>query len=204
MSNILSPSEAKQARASAKLSQAKVASDLGINRTYLSLFEGGRYVFDDSTLIALRDYYEELGFDADCGISADCDEGLEQGYPGFAASKEVVVRGGVDIPASAEEAAAEEYLSARSTNMRRIREICSEKVERGLLGGIDRESLNSRLDEAVRLLAKNELITAQMHGRGYSAISADTGGDEALYVGYYLTDKVLDPKKVTEDDWWTW
>lgn len=203
MSNIISHSEAKQARALTKLSQGKVASDLGINRTYLSLFESGKYVFDDSILLDLRDYYEELGFDIGQD-STDLDGSLEQGHCGSEMSQETIVRDRNNFPSSGKKAASEEQLSVHTTNTHRIKEICSEKVKRGLFGGVNRENLNKKLDEVVWLLAKNELITLQMRGNGDSALIADTDGDETLYVGHYLANRLLDPKKGTESDSWDW
>jgi transcriptional regulator with XRE-family HTH domain len=88
MSNILSAVEAKQARASIKRSQGKVASELGLNRTYLSLFEGGKYLFDDGTLQRLRAYYEER----DCSFGVD-----DKNIDGVEVEVEVGV-GGLEVP----------------------------------------------------------------------------------------------------------
>jgi transcriptional regulator with XRE-family HTH domain len=61
MEPVLTAQKAKSARNAAQLSQGKVATDLGINRSYLSLFESGKYVLDDNTLAQLRDYYQDHG-----------------------------------------------------------------------------------------------------------------------------------------------
>src|SRR5690349_16058936 len=61
MSTQFTAQQAKTARANAQLSQGRVASDLGINRSYLSQFESGKLLFDDTTLFRLRDYYSEHG-----------------------------------------------------------------------------------------------------------------------------------------------
>src|SRR5713101_519161 len=65
MDPVLTAQQAKHARSAAQLSQGKVATDLGINRSYLSLFESGKYVLDDNTLAQLRDYYEDHGISLD-------------------------------------------------------------------------------------------------------------------------------------------
>src|SRR5258708_39565616 len=65
MDQVLTAQQAKSARTAAQLSQGKVASDLGINRSYLSLFESGKYVLDDNTLTRLRDYYQDHGASVD-------------------------------------------------------------------------------------------------------------------------------------------
>ena len=116
----------------------------------------------------------------------------------------MIIKDGILIPSAADEGAVEEYLSARSVNTRKIREICSSKVERGLFGGVDKESLDGKLDEVVRLLTENELITAEIHGRGHGVELASVDGDKSLYVGHYLVDRLLDPKKRTGGDWWEW
>lgn len=59
MQNRLTPETCKAARTTAALSQARVAADLGINRTYLSQFESGKYRLDDTTLTKLHDYFTE-------------------------------------------------------------------------------------------------------------------------------------------------
>src|SRR3569833_4745641 len=58
----LTPEVAIGARQKTLLSQDKVATDLGINRAYLSLFESGKYLFDECLLSSLRAYYEEKGY----------------------------------------------------------------------------------------------------------------------------------------------
>src|SRR5258708_15678370 len=65
MEQVLTAQQAKSARSAAHLSQGKVATDLGINRSYLSLFESGKYVLDDNTLAQLRDYYQDHGVNLD-------------------------------------------------------------------------------------------------------------------------------------------
>ncbi len=62
---ILAASQAKQARSELQLSQGNVVGYLGVNRTYLSQFENGRYLFDDTLLEKLRDYHEGEGYEFD-------------------------------------------------------------------------------------------------------------------------------------------
>ena len=70
MEQVMTAQQAKSARSAAHFSQGKVATDLGINRSYLSLFESGKYVLDDSTLTQLRDYYQDHGVNLDGAPSA--------------------------------------------------------------------------------------------------------------------------------------
>jgi transcriptional regulator with XRE-family HTH domain len=59
---ILSSSQASKARLSLSISQGKLASDLGINRSYLSQFESGKRLLNDDVLIVLREYFENNGY----------------------------------------------------------------------------------------------------------------------------------------------
>lgn len=56
--SILTPDQFRTLRLKAGLSQAKIARDLSITRSYLSQFENGRYQFDQSVLLELRDYLD--------------------------------------------------------------------------------------------------------------------------------------------------
>ena len=60
---ILSPQEAKSARTDLGLSQTRVSCALNINRSYLSQFESGKFIFDDHTFTVLNDYYENQSGD---------------------------------------------------------------------------------------------------------------------------------------------
>lgn len=68
---MLTPEQARQARSALKLSQSAVAAQTGINRTYLSLFEGSKYAFDDDTQDTLRSFYEDQGHTFDDSVTGD-------------------------------------------------------------------------------------------------------------------------------------
>ena len=59
----MTPHEAKTAREALALSQSRVATEIGINRTYVSLFEAGRYILDDASISKLQSLYEAHGYD---------------------------------------------------------------------------------------------------------------------------------------------
>jgi transcriptional regulator with XRE-family HTH domain len=63
MTNLQTSKMLRNARESLGLSQAKVSRDTGINRTYLSRFEGGIQVLPDDHLRVLQEHYEEAGFE---------------------------------------------------------------------------------------------------------------------------------------------
>jgi transcriptional regulator with XRE-family HTH domain len=62
MQLILNPHESISARNSLDISQSAVSRDTGINRVYISQFESGKRILEDSQLNALRDNYIELGW----------------------------------------------------------------------------------------------------------------------------------------------
>jgi transcriptional regulator with XRE-family HTH domain len=59
---ILTPDDAKQARAALGLSQSKVAQATGISRTSLALFEVNKYLLDDEALMKLEQFFEAAGY----------------------------------------------------------------------------------------------------------------------------------------------
>src|SRR5258708_16183560 len=95
MEQVLTAQQAKSARSAAHLSQGKVATDLGINRSYLSLFESGKYVLDDNTLAQLRDYYQDHGVNLDGTPSVP---GNAKTMPASTASEGLRLRDGFLLP----------------------------------------------------------------------------------------------------------
>jgi transcriptional regulator with XRE-family HTH domain len=68
----ISGSEAKAARAERGASQAEVSAALGINRTYYSLFENGRYSLTDEQQAQLAEFFEVgAGNDGDASSPAN-------------------------------------------------------------------------------------------------------------------------------------
>ena len=65
INTILSPDEAKEARAGIGLSQNKVAQSVGISRTNLALFEVKKYLLDDGILTQLKQFYIDAGYEFD-------------------------------------------------------------------------------------------------------------------------------------------
>ncbi len=65
MQTLLLPEHSIEARQLLQLSQAKVATESGINRAYLSQFENDKRILKDAENDALYDYYDEQGIDMD-------------------------------------------------------------------------------------------------------------------------------------------
>jgi transcriptional regulator with XRE-family HTH domain len=59
MNQIISPEEFKHLRDQCGLSQAKIARDLGLKRSYISQFENSRYQFSEAELLELKSYLKD-------------------------------------------------------------------------------------------------------------------------------------------------
>lgn len=184
---ILSATDAKQARMVLQLSQGKVAGHLGVNRTYLSQFENGRYLFNDALLEKLRDYYEEEGYQFN-------DDALEPRNPAAPGMDEINAHqqhkgyhqktiDGFVIPDSLDFSEADAILSEYAENGRRIAEICNSSPKSGLLFGLDEEDLEERMREALVLMARNYALIEQLHGH---ATVFPVDKEEKSTVGDYL------------------
>jgi len=197
MSTILTASEAKQARLSLGISQGSVATALNINRSYLSLFEGEKYLLNDNTRNALRELYEEKGYSFTGEEITEAEDGpfwseedMEMGKPNLR------VIDGIEIPRATSDNQAEMLLSERIENSNKIREICAKKVKPGVFGflfdDIDQGDLDQQMDKVVMLLARNEIIVQQLQGHlDYMESDTDSKRSE-ITVGNALAAKFLD------------
>lgn len=157
MQTLLTAQQAKQARSTVNLSQGKVANDLGLNRTYLSQFESGKYLFDDQTLESLHDYYSEHGWDTP----------VTDMEPQQVIHSDIRIKDGFVIPAASEEDIIELLLEDYLDNRRKIQKLTAQKVERGFFGGVNEEALENQLNQIKQLMAENYLIVEQLHGHNH-------------------------------------
>jgi len=164
---VLTSQQAKQARQVLGLSQGKVAGDLEVNRTYLSQFENGRYLFDDAVLTRIRDYYQLCGFDFAeppeiVPDEADVmDAGSETGYQ--SAPPSVRVMDGFVVPHQADETDVDDILTQYAQNRRFIRELCQSAVKQGFWD-INEDDLSERKHRLLVLMARNYTLIEQLHG----------------------------------------
>lgn len=141
----LTPEACKAARTNAKLSQARVAIDLGINRTYLSQFESGKYLLNEDLLAKLSDYFIEKS-----GSSMHASVQNKINSPHLA----VVTTDSVNT--------AQEYEELNSS----IAALCSYDLENSKFLGlwIDEDEAERRTNEVILLMARayylNENISA--------------------------------------------
>src|SRR3989344_2943495 len=155
MEAILTAEQAKEARSKTRLSQGKVAADLGINRTYLSLFESGKYVLEDSVLESLRSYYQEHGYDF----------GGEEPADGRVAARQapqvrgtVRVMDGFQVVAAMPDEEAETLLSEYVEKRVKIKELCAQEPEEdsfAFFSDVDEEDLRERQQQILMLMARN-------------------------------------------------
>ena len=164
MEAILTAEQAKEARSKTHLSQGKVAADLGINRTYLSLFEGGKYVLEDSVLKSLRSYYQEHGYDFE-GADAPAAR-VERQAPQARGS--VRVMDGFQVVAAMPDDEAEILLAEYVQNQVKINELCAQKPEEDswvFFSEVDEADLRERQQQILMLMARNFTLIEQLHGR---------------------------------------
>lgn len=159
----LTAQQAKTARINTQLSQGRVASDLGINRSYLCQFESGKYLLDDKTLTRLRDYYVKHGAQLKPVVHAAAstqfeDESEETDMPRL--------RDGFLLPQELDEDHADSLLNEYAENRSRITNICNIDLSNsGFLGfGVDEDKGNMRADEVVSLMAINFAIIEELQG----------------------------------------
>jgi len=165
MSIILTAQQAKQAREAVRLSQGKISSVLGINRTYLSLFESGKYIFDDQALEDLRKYYEGLGYDFQ-------DEGLDGGidvinYPLPAPPDNISnqsVSDGVEASSELPVQGHTELLTEYEANRQAINDLASQEVGGGLFSDWFEEPGEEEKLRLITLMARNYSIHEEMKG----------------------------------------
>jgi transcriptional regulator with XRE-family HTH domain len=159
---ILSPAQAVSAREEVSLSQAKVASDTGISRPYLSQFEGGKRILEDDKQQILLDYYAGYGWVCPEPIFEDDNDD----------SLPYIIRDGFAVLASIHSEELEEILTEHYENAEKIEKLKLTEVKRGSwLGKIDKEHANFIWLQVMMLSARQYTIKQLLHGQ------LDVGGE---------------------------
>ncbi len=164
MDQVLTAQQAKSARNAAHFSQGKVATDLGINRSYLSLFESGKYVLDDNTLTQLRDYYQDHGVNLDGAPGAPNNA---RTVPASTASEGARLRDGFLLPEAMDDDEADALLTEYAENRENISALCAEDLTKGFfvtLFGVDGDEAAERVNKVLTLMARNFAIIEQLQG----------------------------------------
>jgi transcriptional regulator with XRE-family HTH domain len=159
---ILTNKQAKQARSSLRLSQGSVAGALDMSRTYLSQFENGHYLLEDTTLNQLRDFYGEQGYDFEnTDASPDIESPPERNTSTRSVHHRII--DGFVIPNEAEEDNVDAALSEYADNTRKIWGLCKAPIKDGFFG-IDEEARDAATRKTLLLMARNFAIIEQLHG----------------------------------------
>ncbi len=166
MDQILTAQQAKNARSAARLSQGKVATDLGINRSYLSLFESGKYVLDDNTLTQLRDYYQDHSVHLD---------GTSNGrtIPASTPTENARLRDGFLLTDAMDDDEADALLTEYAENREKISALCAEDLTKGFfssLFGVDSDDAAEHVNKVLTLMARNFAIVEQLQGHDTASL----------------------------------
>src|SRR5258708_11902929 len=164
MEQVLTAQQAKSARTAAHFSQGKVATDIGINRSYLSLFESGKYVLDDNTLTQLRDYYQDHGVNLDGAPGAPS---IAKTISASTASDGARLRDGFLLPEAMDDDEADALLTEYAENREKISALCAEDLTKGFLNslfGVDTDEAVEPVNKVLALMARNFAIIEQLQG----------------------------------------
>lgn len=164
---ILNANQAKNARSALQLSQGKVAGDLNINRTYLSQFENGRYLFCNSKLKALREYYENEGYNFPVeneNEQSDFSEVFPDVNTQTHGDYQPKVMDGFVIPDQIEDINADAILSEYADNCRSIKVLCQQPIKKDWLFGIDETDCEQKAQDVLTLMARNFTLIERLHG----------------------------------------
>lgn len=171
---IIDNDQAKDARTRLGLSQGKVASSVGLNRTYLSLFENGQYLLPDADLQKLRAYYTDMGIEFSDGQLLD-----HQDFdaPGPAAGPNEPQRGvrimdGFAVPLNADTDEVESLLAEYADNKAEISRLCQYDIRKHhtdepfLFGDpeIDETAVEKCTREVLVLMARNYYLVERLQG----------------------------------------
>jgi len=171
MQNRLTPEACKAARTTASLSQARVATDLGINRTYLSQFESGKYRLDEPILDKLSNYFIEKTI----SLAQETTEAQN-----FVGNVEVTTENTEDIHRELDE--------LRSS----IASLCAYDLDNSRFLGlwIDEEEAEERTEEVILLMARAYLLGEEMKGNVAIKFRTETIPAEKTKVIRYVRDRL--------------
>lgn len=157
--NILIPSEAIEARETLNLSQALVARETGMNRSYLSQFESGRRILEDRWQRKLRDHYVSMGWEQN-RRQADSESPV-----GPAPCPGITIRDGFVIAETAAEDDLDGLLDEYHECTRLTDELGQAKLKRGFFDDLDEEGALAQAKQYFVLTARLHAIVRELHGQ---------------------------------------
>ncbi len=158
--SLLTPNQAVEARQSLNLSQAMVARDTGLNRAYLSQFEGSKRVLEDPWLTTLHEYYVSQGWEpVEDTDRASVEQRLKSEKHGLTIVDGFVISSHASIDEA--ETLLEEYYD----NAHEIEQLKAVEFKRGILGGLSEHEIRDKSVRAFALMARQCQIVQLLHGR---------------------------------------
>ena len=162
MDAILKPNESVAARVSLGLSQSSVARDTGINRVYISQFEGEKRILDDDDLHDLREHYMSKGWEPGEAPKTSPEVGADNLDP---LEPQPRIWDGFLIPNLMPVDEVENLLDEYHNTKARISELEQESVSRGIFGGLyEQETCNKSIKIMLHYVRLHRIIL-QLQGR---------------------------------------
>ena len=168
--SILNSQQAKKAREALGMSQGKLASELNINRSYLSQFESGKRLLSDEELNLLRECYEEKGYEF---IDSPTNEG-----------NGIKVMDGFAFPDGVTDEDADIILTEYAENTEKIQLLSEKDIEINssiFSDSIDDDDKEAKTRQLLCLMARNYTLIEQLQGRETISLcpSSEIGKDKA-------------------------
>ena len=159
--SMMTPDIAAKAREQLKLSQALVAKETGISRSYLSQYEGSKRILEDHLISALEEFYKSNGWTAD---EKHQEQSVEQALN--SPDHDLIIADGFVV---AQEALADyildDLLDEYYTNNAEIDRLAKQEIERGFFGGFNEESAYSECAIPLALMARQYQIIQILQGK---------------------------------------
>jgi transcriptional regulator with XRE-family HTH domain len=127
----ITPAELKSLRTLKGVSQAALAHAVGLQRSYVSQFETGKYLMTDAELQAIADYFEAL---------PDVNDHVSEMRPESLLEARVV--DGLLVPGTKDSDALDTQLENWRVALDELTVACNVKMPRGFLGGVDANELD--------------------------------------------------------------
>jgi transcriptional regulator with XRE-family HTH domain len=168
----ITPAELKSLRTLKGVSQAALAHAVGLQRSYVSQFETGKYLMTDAELQAIADHFEAL---------PDVNDHVSEMRPESLLEARVV--DGVLVPGAKDGDALEEQVEALQVAQAELGAACNVSMPRGLLWGVDSAALDRLVSDAG--IAALKVVHGMRGIQGRELFALDEGT-----ISYALLDRI--------------
>lgn len=156
MDQILTPAQLRRARRARDISQARLAREVDVKRSYISQFECGRYNFDDVDLRRIKAFFPEIK-------SKPPREKKAVPLP----EKKHTFRNGFLIPENLNNSYVEKLLKLFQSNQRAIKKILDEPAPKFLWLVEDDEACEKRERAVLLLMADSYVLGELLRGQRF-------------------------------------